>query len=234
MLASAAHFTQLSPKLCPWLEPTNRVHLRRCRTHIRLLGLQGGEGYRTPLPPNAPTSQPTANVTPIADAGFSVRINFQPASAPTFGYYLADSGEAFGDRGNGYHYGWNERNDHARDRDSALSPDQRFDALNHMQNGGTFTWEVAAPNGNYKVHLVAGDPSYINSVYKIDAEGVRAVDGAPSDSARWLEADVTVTVSDGRLLLQPWPGQQFGRHALVCLCAEVLKNVQCRLQRLTG
>jgi RHS repeat-associated protein len=68
-----------------------------------------------------------------------------------------------------------------------------------MQRNGTFTWEVAVPNGVYTVRLVAGDPSYYDSVYRIDVEGVRAVDGTPTSTTRWLEGTVVVTVSDGRL-----------------------------------
>ena len=39
--------------------------------------------------------------------GFSASINFQPAKTPVPAGYLADSGEIYGDRGNGYTYGWN-------------------------------------------------------------------------------------------------------------------------------
>ena len=66
---------------------------------------------------------------------------------------------------------------------------------------GERTWEVALPNGQYAVHLVAGDPSYTNSIYKFNAEGVLVVSGTPNSSSRWIEGTKTVTVSDGRLTI---------------------------------
>jgi RHS repeat-associated protein len=143
------------------------------------------------------TATPTQTPTPTP---FTVNLNFQPAAAAVPDGYLADSGAVFGARGNGYSYGWNADNTaNTRDRNAASAPDQRYDTLNHMQRNGTFTWEVAVPNGVYTVRLVAGDPSYYDSVYRIDVEGVRAVDGTPTSTTRWLEGTVVVTVSDGRL-----------------------------------
>src|SRR5688500_2139422 len=57
-----------------------------------------------------------------------VNVNFQPATAAVPAGYLADSGATFGNRGNGWNYGWDidntagarERNKHA---------DQRYDTL---------------------------------------------------------------------------------------------------------
>src|SRR5688500_1228961 len=48
---------------------------------------------------------------PLADAAaepapFSARINFQPARRDLVEGYLPDSGQPFGDRGNGIEYGW--------------------------------------------------------------------------------------------------------------------------------
>jgi hypothetical protein len=70
-----------------------------------------------------------------------------------------------------------------------------------MQRNGTFTWELAVPNGTYSVKVVAGDPSYFDSVYKINAEAVTIVNGTPSSGTRWFEGTASVTVSDGRLTL---------------------------------
>ena len=92
-----------------------------------------------------------------APQGFSAKINFQPASAAVPAGYLADSGAVYGDRGNGYTYGWDaDCSAHTRDRDASNSPDQRYDTLVHMQLYGTFTWEIAVPNGTYTVRVVAG------------------------------------------------------------------------------
>ncbi|MCA1575609.1 MAG: DUF4493 domain-containing protein, partial [Acidobacteria bacterium] len=137
-----------------------------------------------------------------AAQGFSAKINFQPASAAVPAGYLADSGAVYGDRGNGYTYGWDaDCSAHTRDRDASNSPDQRYDTLVHMQLYGTFTWEIAVPNGTYTVRVVAGDPQNFDSVYKIAAEGVLTVDGTPTSTTPWVEGTQTVTVSDGKLTI---------------------------------
>jgi hypothetical protein len=136
---------------------------------------------------------------PPPPPGFEARVNFQPANAPVPDGYLMDSGAVFGERGNGFSYGWNATNNNTRRRNSSSSPDPRYDTLNHMQKGGTYTWEIAVPNGDYHVFVVAGDANFTDSVYRINVEGVLAVDGTPTSSQRWLEGSVTVTVTDGRL-----------------------------------
>ena len=69
-----------------------------------------------------------------------------------------------------------------RDRNSSLSPDQRFDTVTHTQLYGARTWELSVPNGSYRVRVVAGDPSNTNSVYRFNVENVLAVSGTPSGS----------------------------------------------------
>jgi hypothetical protein len=110
---------------------------------------------------------------------------------------LPDTGEVFGPRGNGYTYGWNAPNFHAVDRN--LVSDQRYDTLNFMQQDGWFTWEILVPNGQYTVHLVAGDPCCTDSRYRIRVEELMAIRGEPDEGQHWLEAIVLVMVTDGRL-----------------------------------
>ena len=153
--------------------------------------------------------------TPAADATYTARyrgalpippikVDFQPAGAPTVAGYLVDGGAAYGDRGNGQVYGWNASTAAATwDRDSKKSPDQRYDTLTAMQH---FTnryarWELAVPNGSYTVRVVSGDPTAHNSVFKVTVEGVLTVDGDPTAANRWIEGTRTVTVSDGRLTI---------------------------------
>jgi hypothetical protein len=133
---------------------------------------------------------------------FAVKINFQLDSAPVPAGYLKDGGAAYGNRGNGYTYGWNQDNSAtARDRNAANSPDQRYDTLLHLQKSTNpnASWEIAVPNGSYKVRIVSGDPSYFDAVYKLNAEGVLAINGTPTTGTRWFDNTVTVTVNDGRL-----------------------------------
>jgi len=154
-------------------------------------------------PTNATLGATTVHTATITDND-SLNINFQPAAAPVPTGYLVDAGPIYASRGNGWSYGWNTNNSGStRDRNNPLSPDQRYDTLNHFGNN---FWEVGIPNGTYTVHVVAGDPSYINSVYKINAEGALLLSGTPTSSVRWIEATGTVTVSDGRLTLSVGAG----------------------------
>ena len=131
---------------------------------------------------------------------FHLDVNFQPAGSTVPEGYVADAGHAFGDRGNGYSYGWDAANT-AGVRERSEHADQRYDTLNHTQAYGSRTWEVTVPNGQYQVHLVAGDADYFNSVYKFNVEGVLTVNGTPTSSARFIEGTQTVTVNDGLLTI---------------------------------
>jgi hypothetical protein len=156
-----------------------------------------------------PTSTDTATPLPTATATlvpFAVSINFQTDSAEVPPGYLPDSGAVYGDRGNGYSYGWNEDNTgNTRDRDSSRSPDQRYDTLTHLQQDGTFIWEIAAPAGVYLVHAVSGDPNHTDSIFQVDVEGVIVVNGIPIREARWLEGTTQVSVTDGRMTVSSGP-----------------------------
>jgi len=131
----------------------------------------------------------------------SVKINFQPAAAIVPTGYLVDSGSVFGARVNGLSFGWNSDNTtFTRERNSTLSPDQRYDTFNHLQKpGGATVWELAVDNGTYDVHVASGDATQTDSVFKILAEGALVVNGTPTTAAHWIEGTVRVTVTDGRL-----------------------------------
>ena len=134
---------------------------------------------------------------------FSANINFGPAgSAVPVGYRL-DSGAVYGARTGGGSFGWNIDNSaNTRDRNSASSPDQRYDTLVHLQKpGGATTWEIAVPNGRYTVHAVSGDSDNTDSTYRIAVEGVLTVSGTPTAAQHWIEGTAIVTVTDGRLTI---------------------------------
>ncbi|HYG73816.1 MAG TPA: putative Ig domain-containing protein [Planctomycetota bacterium] len=148
----------------------------------------------------------SASATTMSSSGGfpagGVKINFQPAAAAIPAGYQPDGGVLFGDRGNGLSYGWSVNNSStARDRNSSSSPDQRYDTLQHMQVIAGAFWELAVPNGDYTVRIVAGDPSNIDSIYKISAEGVLIVNATPTTTQRWVDATGTVSVSDGKLTI---------------------------------
>ncbi len=137
-----------------------------------------------------------------------VKINFQPSGSTVPAGYLADVGAVFGNRGNGFAYGWNSTNTAStRDRNSTRSPDQRYDTLTHMQRtGGAQTWEIGLPNGTYRVWGVSGDATAFDSVYRINVEGLLTIAGTPTTSTRWMTGTNTVTVTDGRLTVSNGTG----------------------------
>jgi hypothetical protein len=138
----------------------------------------------------------TANYSASATQPFA-NVNFQPANSPMVSGYLVDSGGAYAAR-NGRIYGCTKVNNQTRDRDSSLSPDQRYDTLNHMQKSGSLNWEMAVPAGQYHVRVVVGDATAWDSTYKVNAEGVLAVNAVPTSSSRWAEGTVTVHRDAGR------------------------------------
>jgi hypothetical protein len=105
------------------------------------------------------------------------------------------------------------------ERKAGRSQDLRYDTLCQMQAGGNHTWELAVPNGPYSVHLAAGDPSFSTGAYRISAENVLLLDGAPSASNRWVEGLGTVVVTDGRLTLSSATGATSNRLAYVEISA---------------
>ena len=145
---------------------------------------------------------------------FDLHVNFQPASAAVPSGYLADGGLAYGDRGNGFTYGWDAANTTAT-RDRNVLADQRYDTFIHTQAYGVRTWEAAVPNGQYTVHLVAGDASYYDSIYKLNVEGVLSVSGTPTSGSRFVEGTQTVTVADGRLTISNAAGSSNNKIAFV-------------------
>jgi hypothetical protein len=128
-------------------------------------------------------------------------INFTNSATDPDGYpgYTVDIGLAYGNQG-GLNFGWNQDNTaNARDRNSTLAPDERYDTLNQMQKSSNpnASWKIAVPNGTYTVHLASGDPSFTNSVYEVNVNGVLTVSGTPTSSNHWIEGTVSITVTNG-------------------------------------
>lgn len=152
----------------------------------------------------APLAAQPAEVSPPP---LVLRVNFQPedsTNVPRF--HRADIGRPYGTRANKFTYGWNTSNeDSARQRLSDNAPDFKHDTLNHFRSGSA-TWEVAVPNGTYVVKILAGDPRYTDSIYRIDVEGMLTVDGVPTREEPWVTGSALVQVSDGRLTVSNAPG----------------------------
>ncbi len=132
-----------------------------------------------------------------------VNINFQPpdVSGPTD--YRTDNGDPFGDRGNGYSYGWLDGNN-SETRFRNGFDDLRYATLNHMQkNDKSRIWELDIPNGTYHIFLVMGDASYTDQINHIQIENSVLRDQDGED--HFDEYTVSVNVNDGRLTLRPGP-----------------------------
>ncbi|MGB5952355.1 MAG: putative Ig domain-containing protein [Ornithinimicrobium sp.] len=173
------------------------------------------------------TTEESFEITVVDDVALDV--NFQSAEAPTPDGYLADSGQAYGDRGDGLSYGWVEQGGSAvldmssngRDRDRG-GIDQLLDTFIHMQYGDIGTvydgnpnctsnqcdagaWEIELPNGLYEVTLAVGDqPSgdEYDSLHAINAEAGVVIDSFQSTGAQeYLEATAFAGVDDGKLTI---------------------------------
>lgn len=140
-------------------------------------------GTQPPPPPPPPPSG-------------TIRVNFQLGSAPVPSGYLPDSGLVYAAR-NGRTYGWNvDHSDVTRDRN--LNPDQRLDTLSHFHRGGV--WEIAVPNGSYRVTVSIGDPQY-PSAHTLNVEGTNYWNGLSLGVNAFANATKTVQVGDGKLTL---------------------------------
>lgn len=132
-----------------------------------------------------------------------IKVNFQPPTAPVPIGYLADTGEQFGDRGNGYYYGWNIPT--YETKEGNLYSDPLRNTCNQLQrpSNPNATWEIALENGVYDVHIVCGDPMTNTQLNTINVEGTILPD---TTATNFDEYDVKVTVSDGRLTIKPATG----------------------------
>ena len=154
-------------------------------------------------------------------ARFAAKVNFQPTSAAVPAGYRTDSGALYGARTGGYTYGWETTlaSGYLNERKAGRSQDLRYDTLCQMQAGGNHTWEIAVPNGPYSVLIAAGDPSYTTGTYRMQVENTLLLSGAPSAADRWVEAQGTVIVTDGRLTLSNGSGAVSNRLAFAEISA---------------
>ena len=150
----------------------------------------------------------------------SAKISFLPEKSEPWSGYLADHGAAFGARSNGLSYGWSADNTesmrdrtelkYVRDRKNPTikGPDRRYDFMAYMDGEkmkAPVSWEMAVPNGNYQVRLVAGDAQRYDSIYNLIVEGTVIIDAVPDAKNRWFDKTATVSVSDGRLTVSNGP-----------------------------
>ncbi|UCD50054.1 MAG: hypothetical protein JSW27_21295, partial [Phycisphaerales bacterium] len=132
--------------------------------------------------------------------GQTVYINFQQTTSETPEGYLGDGGEVFGDRGNGWTYGW-DRDITGDARDRGSHDDQRYDTCNHLQKSSPpAVWEIEIENGLYNIFMVCGDPGYTDQTNFMLVEGV-LIEDPDGQAGNFDEYEVTVEVTDGRLTI---------------------------------
>lgn len=136
-----------------------------------------------------------------------IQINYQKTSTTaTPSGYLKDDGSIFGDRGNGYSYGWNA-NLTANTRERMVATDKRFDTFMQMQTTANSSWSIALPNQWYKVSIACGDPNYTDSYDKIEANGVTIIDFNPATAGTKFGAGTAYTkVINGTMVVKPGTG----------------------------
>ncbi|WP_162564279.1 MULTISPECIES: PA14 domain-containing protein [Microbacterium] len=175
-------------------------------------------------------------VTDTGSGGDAIKVDFTTAAGDLAAGYIRDYGQAYGPRtgasqGSGLTYGWKAQTTevdvdlsvggstpgNARDRQSSQT-DIRLDSFMHMQPSdvaGTFNgtnvdafWEIALPDGTYKVTVGVGDPNVGSDAesHTINAESTAVISGfVPSGVAgangRHTIASKTVAVTDGALTL---------------------------------
>ncbi|WP_147264145.1 OmpL47-type beta-barrel domain-containing protein [Desertihabitans brevis] len=182
------------------------------------------------------TATSTASFTITVLDDLALDINFQPATAPVPAGYRADTGAAFGDRGDGLSYGWvaqggdtpldMSKNARLRDRTGI---DPRLNTLMHLQYrdiqtvfGGSIScttnqcepgaWELAVPEGLYEVTVSVGDQPGAGTVYDsrhaINVEnGVAIAQFQATSAEEFREVTVQTGVEDGRLTVSAIGGQ---------------------------
>jgi titin len=76
-----------------------------------------------------------------------------------------------------------------------------------MQKNGSFTWELAVPNGSYDVRIIAGDAVFNSGdFYHILAEGQTAINSRQTLTYQhWIGSNQPITVTDGRLTISNGP-----------------------------
>ena len=170
-----------------------------------------------------------SNVKPYTAAAeqttaFNTQINFQDGSFTPPSGYVADTGMPFGARAGGLTYGWID----AYTRDPLDRQPLAFGANRGVSNvtseqdklrrsgnaldplgGRQADWEIAVPNGLYRVELGVGDPNDLKSSHTLRAEGVTIVDNYNPASRYYESKSGVVEVKDGKLTIDD--GGAFGQ-----------------------
>ncbi len=200
----------------PWLSNTRTIAVRDGR--LTILDLSDGNDSRLNFIEVTPTDVGEGEIqTPSRD---TMRINFQPEEEATPIGYVADSGAQFGDRSQGWVYGWisDISSWSPRVRNSNLSPDKLHDTFLSMVGR---TWSVAVENGTYQVRIVAGDATTTDLRMHLQVEDQIDIVENTSVDKRWIDTTATVEVTDGAITIEDLSSEV---HARLCFVEITVQN----------
>ena len=205
---------------------------------VNAFDLADGE-YTAEVVATAPGYAPaklTVNATVRETVVVAAKINFQDNSFSPPAGYLADVGDAYGIRPGGKTYGWiDPATDAPADnfvsmrgavrgiRESSSDEEKlmrSFGMLDQVDLSprAPRDWEIAVPNGVYRVEVTVGEHQYTNSYHRINAEGVLLIDNfRPSNDDRYRTAAGTVKVLDGKLTVDDEGAYNTGNTKIVAL-----------------
>lgn len=140
------------------------------------------------------------------EGSYFAKVNFGGAVSG----YFTDTGVAYGANGGtgipaAFQFGWTDTsgtptsNTHnQRNRNSVLSPDERYDTLVKTLNLGARNWQIAVPAGQYKVRLVGGDPTSPSGVaFKLSVNGVPLINSSTTGTVKWFDSSEPIVVPLG-------------------------------------
>ena len=150
---------------------------------------------------------------------FSVHVDFGVATSGANTYIpgqpnnITDMSQLYGQR-NGYTYGWSvaDTNVFTRIPDAVVAPVAPYNSYGHVVAAGTRTWEIAVPNGSYKVRVVSGDASGTAAnlgLHEATVEGQTLFSSTlttATAASHFVDGTGYVVVKDGKLSLALPPG----------------------------
>ena len=96
-----------------------------------------------------------------------------------------------------------------------MLPGDPRDTFADVTNNEPRTWELALPNGLYRVSLTCGDPN-TTATHHVALEGQVVVAGVLTSGNQFLQVnDIPVTIVDGRLTVAVGAGTQI-THTKLC------------------
>lgn len=176
---------------------------------------------------------PAKTETIHAGSFFEADVNFegvgaQASNRPLPPRYKVDAGDAFTYQGDGFWYGWDQGTaGGGRNRNSASSPDERFDTLNHVYGN---TWEMAVPDGTYWVRAVFGESSGGTSKNDVTIQGMDFTDPDPDLSYDWDEYFGQVNITGGRLSIAAQAGNNSAKLAFAQVREVIMPDIAINFQ----